>query len=398
MNQVSLIRDRRQLLLAPGAALNGIDYIEVGASPTRLLIHFLNTVDVRGSLSGAWAVTITGGEIVTGIAVNPVDERTAWSADRQGRPVLAVAVTRPGDFSTYRLAISSSKLDPFLSQAPFTFQAGRPSGTDCAAATPGGPGHPVPSGEQVPIDYLAKDFASFRQALSEFSVQRYPAWVERSEADLGVMLMEALAAMADELSYYQDRVLAEATARDRDPAAVGRPARAAGRLRAGPGHRRDHRPPARGVASGQLTAVDGLHIGADVAVLSVPWEPTGQRSTSRSRTRRSAWPAPSAPPGPPGQPSTLAGTGPASAASTTGTTASAACRRLDRSVHRRPRPGALPRPAAAARHGRGGQRRPSRPRAGHGLGDGGDSRPAARQPAAHRPDARLPVRADRLRP
>ena len=64
----------------------------------------------------------------------------------------------------------------------------------------------MPSGEQVPIDYLAKDFASFRQALSEFSVQRYPAWVERSEADLGVMLMEALAAMADELSYYQDRV------------------------------------------------------------------------------------------------------------------------------------------------------------------------------------------------
>jgi hypothetical protein len=35
--------------------------------------------------------------------------------------------------------------------------------------------------------------------------------VERSEADLGVMLMEALAAMADELSYYQDRVSAEST-------------------------------------------------------------------------------------------------------------------------------------------------------------------------------------------
>ena len=63
----------------------------------------------------------------------------------------------------------------------------------------------------MPIDYLAKDFGSFQQALSEFSAQRYPAWVERSEADLGVMLMEVLAAMADELSYYQDRVLAEST-------------------------------------------------------------------------------------------------------------------------------------------------------------------------------------------
>ena len=48
------------------------------------------------------------------------------------------------------------------------------------------------------------------QALSEFSTQRYPAWLERSEADLGMVLMEVLAAMADELSYYQDRVAGEA--------------------------------------------------------------------------------------------------------------------------------------------------------------------------------------------
>jgi hypothetical protein len=63
----------------------------------------------------------------------------------------------------------------------------------------------------VTIDYLAKDFSSFTQALSELSTARYPAWLERSEADLGVMLMEALAAIADELSYYQDRVSAESS-------------------------------------------------------------------------------------------------------------------------------------------------------------------------------------------
>ena len=202
------IRDRRQLLLAPGAVLNGIDYIDVGAGRTRLFVHFLNTVAVRGSLSGSRPVTITGGEIVTGIEVDPIDETTSWSADNQGRPVLALTVTPTGDSSTYGLAISSSVLDPFLGQAPFRFTAGSPAGTDCAAPAPSGP---EPAQEPVPIDYLAKDFGSFKQALSEFSVQRYPAWVERSEADLGVMLMEVLAAMADELSYYQDRVLAEAT-------------------------------------------------------------------------------------------------------------------------------------------------------------------------------------------
>jgi len=201
-------RDRRQLLLAPGAALNGIDYIDVAASQTQLSVHFLNTVTVKGSLSGSRPVTITGGEVVTSVAVSPIDEAADWSADSQGRPVLALTVTGPRDFSAYRLTISSGRLDPFFDQALFSFAANGPAALDTAAPAPS---CPPPAPEQVPIDYLAKDFGSFQQALSEFSAQRYPAWVERSEADLGVMLMEVLAAMADELSYYQDRVLAEST-------------------------------------------------------------------------------------------------------------------------------------------------------------------------------------------
>ncbi len=200
-------RNRRQLLLAPGASFNGIDYVYVAASQTQLLVHFLNTVPVRGSLYGQ-QVTITGGDVITSIGVNPVDETTAWSADSEGRPVLAVTVAAPGDFSTYQLTIFSDQLDSFFSSVPFTFKANCPTTLDCAAAPPSSA---ETTAEPVPIDYLAKDFASFRQALSEFSTLRYPAWVERSEADLGVMLMEALAAMADELSYYQDRVAAEST-------------------------------------------------------------------------------------------------------------------------------------------------------------------------------------------
>src|SRR5262249_3756939 len=71
-----------------------------------------------------------------------------------------------------------------------------------------------------PIDYLAKDFQSFKKALSDFSALRYPAWQERSEADFGVMFMEALASLADDLSYQQDRIAAEAwleTATERRP-------------------------------------------------------------------------------------------------------------------------------------------------------------------------------------
>jgi hypothetical protein len=202
-------RDRRELLLAPGAPLNGIDYVDVAPDQTRLAVHFLNAVPVQGTLTGS--VTITGGEVVTSVPAGPVDDAAGsadWSADSEGRPVLAVTVAAPGDFSTYRLTVASGKLDPFFSSAAFSFKANCPSTLDCAAPVPS---CPPPAAEQVPIDYLAKDFGSFRQALSEFSALRYPAWVERSEADVGVVLMEALAAMADELSYYQDRVAAEST-------------------------------------------------------------------------------------------------------------------------------------------------------------------------------------------
>jgi len=201
------VRIRRQLLLAPGASFNGIDYVHVASSQTQLFVHFLNTVPVQGTLFGQQAA-ITGGDVITSVAINPIEETTDWSADSQGRPVLALTVTAPGDFSTYRLTLFSDQLDPFFGSVPFTFKANCPATLDCAAP---GAACPPPAAEQAGIDYLAKDFGSFQRALSEFSTLRYPAWVERSEADLGVMLMEVLAAMADELSYYQDRVSAEST-------------------------------------------------------------------------------------------------------------------------------------------------------------------------------------------
>ncbi len=200
------VRDRRQLLLSPGAVLNGINYVDVAASQTQLYVHFLNTVAIQGSPSGSPPVTISGGEVSTTITVD--EDSISWSADSEGRPVMAVTVAAPGDFATYRLTIFSGSLDPFFASVPFTFKANCPATLDCATPLPG---CPQEAAEPIPIDYLAKDFASFRQALSEFSALRYPGWVERSEADLGVVLMEVLAAMADELSYYQDRVSAEAT-------------------------------------------------------------------------------------------------------------------------------------------------------------------------------------------
>ena len=202
--------DRLQFLLAGQTTptWNGIDYVEVASTDeTKLRVHFLTTAPVVGTLAATLPVTICGGEIIGSVAVLPIDESTDWSADADGRPVLSIAVAAPGDFSTYTLMVDSAALDPYFDAVPFSFKANCPSDLDCATE---GPDCPPLDDEPVPINYRAKDFASFTQALSDFSTLRYPFWVERSEADVGVMVMEALSAVADELSYLQDRVAAEA--------------------------------------------------------------------------------------------------------------------------------------------------------------------------------------------
>ena len=65
-------------------------------------------------------------------------------------------------------------------------------------------------GSRQVIDYLARDYASFRRALVDLIPSKLPEWTDRSEADFGVVLIELFAYMADILSYYQDRIANEA--------------------------------------------------------------------------------------------------------------------------------------------------------------------------------------------
>ncbi len=205
-------RDRRALLAAQ-QTLNGIDFVEVveNSGQTQLRVHFLNASPNKTALAGTVThATITGGETIPAVAARPLSS-TNW-ATRSGRPTLDVFVDAPGDFSTYTLTLVSNpthtqKLDRFFDHVQFSFKAGCPSTIDCEQPPVE---CPAPKDTAPPIDYLAKDFDSFRKALSSFSALRYPAWQERSEADFGVMFMEALASVADDLSYQQDRIAAEA--------------------------------------------------------------------------------------------------------------------------------------------------------------------------------------------
>jgi hypothetical protein len=125
---------------------------------------------------------------------------------------LRLRVTPIGDYSTYTLTMNFAGIDPLLSEIDFKF---RPAcfNLDCAANESFPAPIPVPD-----IDYLAKDFDSFKHTLITAMQQRVPHWQPTSEADLDQVLIDLIAADADELSDFQDRTLNEAflaTARKR---------------------------------------------------------------------------------------------------------------------------------------------------------------------------------------
>src|SRR6185369_13564780 len=104
--------------------------------------------------------------------------------------------------------------DRRFAQICFSFKVGCPSDLDCLPQSACAPA-PLP---QVDLNYLAKDYASFRQAILDRMSLTMPEWKERHVPDIGIMLVEVLAYTADYLSYYQDAVATEAyidTARQR---------------------------------------------------------------------------------------------------------------------------------------------------------------------------------------
>ena len=193
----------RVLALVASLDFNGVDFVEIVA-PRTLAVHFLNQVAVADP---SLTARITGGDSVPTVALRPVTAAD-WTADAEGRPLLTLTALADGDFSNYTLTLAAPKLDLILGATVFSFKATCPSDFDCAP-----PPCVCPPSDIVapPIDYLARDFQSFQQALLAFSSLRYPEWVERSEADFGMMMSEILSALGDEFSYLQDRVAAEAS-------------------------------------------------------------------------------------------------------------------------------------------------------------------------------------------
>jgi hypothetical protein len=126
---------------------------------------------------------------------------------------LRLKVAPVGDYSTYTLSLAKDGFDPLLGELPFKFRPGC-FNLNCAPDWDA----PAAPGDAPAIDYLARDYDSFRHVLITAMMQRVPDWRPTSEADLDQVLIDLIAGDADELADFQDRVMNEAyfaTARKR---------------------------------------------------------------------------------------------------------------------------------------------------------------------------------------
>lgn len=230
-------RSRRVRAVRDHATLNGIEYLEVldleapPPSPRQqtLLVQLVKPLDPSVAFSAAH-VEILGGVRVRNIdvewaarasdadalladgLVSPAERDLLLAEDQPDAGDLLVVRTEVrGDYSTYRLRLVDddaplATLDPPLAEVAFSFKVECPSPFDCVPE----PECPPETAPTPPIDYLARDYASFRRLMLDRLSVVMPDWTERNPSDVGVALVEVLAYAADRLSYHQDAVATEA--------------------------------------------------------------------------------------------------------------------------------------------------------------------------------------------
>lgn len=225
----------RRNAVAVHPALNGIDYLEVidrdlaPDDPLRQRTLLLRLLKPANGLTEK-NLKLTGGERLRGLRIEwaapatPVPAKMSGPAEVSSlavvtaladpEHVLVIRTDAIGDYSAYQIQLVRAQddprpprsFDPRLAEVEFSFKVECPSDFDCKAEQicPEAP-RDIPD-----INYLSKDYASFRRLILDRLTHLVPDWRERSAADLGVTLAEMLAYMGDQLSYWQDAVATEA--------------------------------------------------------------------------------------------------------------------------------------------------------------------------------------------
>ena len=198
---------------------NGLDTVEVDHGGRRLILTFLEhaPADVHPA-----NVRIDGPHGGPPVSVTGV--RRATQADPHLEDRLLVELAAPGGAGPYTLRLVERTadgrpgwaplrgLDPRFARAGFAFDIDLPNPV-AGTAQSATPGAAVPQ-----ASYLARDYEGLRKLVLDRLAETMPAWTEAHVPDIGITLVELLAYIGDDLSYYQDAVGTEAyvqTARQR---------------------------------------------------------------------------------------------------------------------------------------------------------------------------------------
>jgi hypothetical protein len=222
--QEQFLRLGRRDAAAGGSDLTGLDHVEARQTDEdrwELTMWFVPPASggmavPSGIGPGNLRITREDGTLLPGVWVSSVDVRRELgdlllaSVAVEDRATAARLAGDPARYAVELLGLP--QVDRHLSRGLFSWSG------------PGTGGLPVLPAERpelpplADIDYLAKDFQSFRKLMLDRMALALPAWQERNPVDLGVAIVEVLAYAADQLSYYQDAVATEAyleTARQR---------------------------------------------------------------------------------------------------------------------------------------------------------------------------------------
>ena len=133
--------------------------------------------------------------------LSPADQNNKFQS-------IIVVRTIDGDFSQYTLGLVSSQnaslpydnFDERLYKIDFTYKIDCEADFDCRQES-----NCIPQVFDEPtIDCMAKDYTSFRQLLLDRLRLINPNWTETNPSDHGIMYVELLAHVADQISYSQD--------------------------------------------------------------------------------------------------------------------------------------------------------------------------------------------------
>ena len=214
-------KDERRRRDVRAASLFGLDYAEVSDDQRTIIVYFLGKAPPQIEQAN---LRLSGGQRIRDVRITNL--RVQRQTDTTLDDFMEVGVDQPGDFSVYVLSVVAldgqghattlpmAGFDPRYAEVDVSFKAACPTGLDCKPQ----PTCPPPVLPQPEINYLAKDYASFRQLILDRLAQVMPQWQETHVPDLGITLVELLAYVGDYLSYYQDAVATEAyldTARQR---------------------------------------------------------------------------------------------------------------------------------------------------------------------------------------